>query len=360
MLKKSIVWFCLTVSMVIFISNVSFAQWEERQNALPPPPVQQQYGTVPPVAVPGQPQVVPQPNVPPQGYPQQVVPQPNIPPQGYPQQVVPQPNVPPQGYPQQGAPQPPVQPNTNVPMPKNNNGLVQYQLPQNAFAEYAPQRGTAMALGQVLPGFGGSITFSINYQPTQEQPFWKLAVQTHPNGPLSEAYLYDTLLDRFSSITNEKTILIRPKRQIQKIVNVEEDNDIILGKNKVIKVSEIKSKKEEPKVRERRIGIKEPVLSLTQMIVWIGSIGQLPQDGIYVRWVVDSEPLPVIVKMQQENGFLVYTAYAAPNREIRQENGEYLVKFVYPLQRINLQEFMFPQSVWINLSGKALVLERVR
>ncbi|MDO4574182.1 MAG: hypothetical protein Q4D98_03095 [Planctomycetia bacterium] len=230
-------------------------------------------------------------------------------------------------------------------------------------AVYSPQKSTRGVLLKVFK-ISGSMRYTL--EPATSPGTWRLTVKPE-NFMAGEKYDFYHTIDSVASLLSESTVkteknMVKRGESIEKRIRVERKEDMeLLGTNKYVTIQkDEKDGRSNTSTNEWIVGPNDPIVTTSQMLIWISTLRSLPPEGVLVRWIAEDRPLPVIVRSVREGENWIFVAYAAPDLKIREANGEYLFKFVYDQDRGNTPGFMFPKRILFCAPHGELVFERTR
>lgn len=191
---------------------------------------------------------------------------------------------------------------------------------------------------------------------------WRLFVTFADDG--ESIMEFDVLMDSKANVCNEKTkavgagkrekgkfrrrgrdgfeFVFGAKTDRREYVQISEEDIPFIGKSKVISVKN----DQDDKAIEVLVDPNEIVTTMMQIVVWAGTLGEVPATGIPVRWITDGKPFPVILKERQEMGASALAIY--PNTPVvtADKAPEALMTFVFSEKKA---DFSFPEKMILKM-----------
>ena len=139
------------------------------------------------------------------------------------------------------------------------------------------------------------------------------------------------------------------KKKIEKL-NVTIENQAIIGKSKVVRVQ-----RDNGAVSELMVAPDDIITTLAQIVVWMGTVGNVPPEGISLRWTADGKPFPVVLKQKFVEGKKFFSLYRNDPTLKASLREKPIVEFVVGQ---NGKQFAYPEKIILDING--LTMEIVR
>ena len=237
----------------------------------------------------------------------------------------------------------------NIEQPIEQGQLEQFAM-ANTKATYKVDSNMASILGRMHIG-NGQCFFQFDLRKAPQNKGWRLVVKILSDNNI---VLTDMVsMDDSGCVYKEHMMMMEGDEEQQQrddFLEVRENNDMLLGRNKVLKIR--KSVGMDVVENEPIVSLDERITGFLQIIQWIGTIKKLPKDGLTVRWVAASKPLLVKVTDESTSKNRIY---AINKVDYTQQNDvkQVSIKFVFPLKH---NSFSFPDRIIITMGGKELSL----
>ena len=169
---------------------------------------------------------------------------------------------------------------------------------------------------------------------------------------------YRVIMDKNANVDKEQIVsteyvqqssgsLFEKKKQIPKTnkenLTVSIENQSFLGKSKILRRT-----RNGKLINELSVSPDEIITTFGQIVAFMGTIKDLPSQGIKVRWVAEGKPLPVLIKKSiTPNGYIL-TMYKAVALADEKEGTRPLLQFYF--DKIS-QEFSFPTKIVMDVNG---------
>ena len=250
---------------------------------------------------------------------------------------------------------------TNDKLTPQSNGINEQQVSQdhfeqfamnNARATYKVDSNMASLLGKLHIG-NGQCLFQFDLRKAPQNKGWRLLVKILSD---NRVVLTDMVyMDDLGCVYKEHMMMMDgddEQQQRDDYLEVKENDDILLGKNKILKIR--KTVGMDVVENEPIVSLDEKITGFLQIIQWIGTLKQLPKDGLTVRWVAASKPLLVKVTDESTSNNRIF---AINKVDYTQQNDvkQVSIKFVFPLKH---NTFSYPDRIIISMGGKELSLVR--
>ena len=156
-----------------------------------------------------------------------------------------------------------------------------------------------------------------------------------------------TAMDKVKGIFKETPKVL--KKKIEKLKVSIEDQPVI-GKSKVVRVQ-----RDNGAVSELMVAPDDIVTTLAQIVVWMGTVNDIPSEGLALRWTADGKPFPVVLRQKNEGGKRILSLYRNDPTQKELQKDCPIVSFVTSL---NEKSFMYPEKIILDING--LTMEIVR
>ena len=101
-------------------------------------------------------------------------------------------------------------------------------------------------------------------------------------------------------------------------------------------------------INELSVSPDEIITTFGQIVAFMGTIKDLPAQGIKVRWVAEGKPLPVLIKKTTISNGYILTMYKAVALADEKEGTRPLLQFYF--DKVS-QEFSFPSKIVMDVNG---------
>ena len=170
--------------------------------------------------------------------------------------------------------------------------------------------------------------------------------------------IYRVIMDKNANVEKEQIdsteyvqqssgYLFKKKKQISKTnkenLTVSIENQSFLGKSKILRRT-----RNGKLINELSVSPDEIITTFGQIVAFMGTIKDLPFQGIKVRWVAEGKPLPVLIKKSITPNGYVLTMFKAVALTDEKEEIRPLLQFYFDKAS---QEFSLPSKIVMDVNG---------
>ncbi len=190
---------------------------------------------------------------------------------------------------------------------------------------------------------------------------WRVVVKIHDGNNRLPIMQIRSLMNELGSVLEEESRIMEYKgEKVSKsqtstlTVSIEEQP--FIGKGKVVRLKE--SKKD---VSELMVGIDDPITTFMQIAVWASTIKAIPDQGLAFRWVMNGDPLPVILRELEssDKGTICYAVFRNISDTYTNKKSDKspkpILKFTYPKQR---KTFTMPNELELIIDSFNVVFKK--
>ena len=190
---------------------------------------------------------------------------------------------------------------------------------------------------------------------------WRVVVKIHDGINRLPIMQIRSLMNELGSVLEEESRIMEYKREkVSKsqtstlTVSVEEQP--FIGKGKVVRLKE--SKKD---VSELMVGIDDPITTFMQIAVWASTIKAVPDQGLAFRWVMNGDPLPVILRELEstDKGTVCFAIFRNISDTYTDKKSDKspkpILKFTYPKQR---KTFTMPNELELIIDSFNVIFKK--
>lgn len=215
-------------------------------------------------------------------------------------------------------------------------------------------KGKTLAALPGLIGMGNDSTIDIKIGKDKDVP-WRVTIKILNGKNL--VMQSRTKLDKSASVLEEISYISETKGKNEKqtlTVSIEEQP--FLGKGKVVRLNKDKSD-----VSELMVGLDDPITTFMQVLVWVSTIKTIPDKGLSFRWVMNGNPLPVILRELEtdDKTGICYAIFSNNSDSFSEkhpgEKPKPIVRFFFPKNR---QGFTMPNEFELMISSFSVVFQK--
>ena len=111
----------------------------------------------------------------------------------------------------------------------------------------------------------------------------------------------------------------------------------VFGESKVIRVQ-----KDSGDFSELMVDPHDKITTLAQIVVWIGTIKDIPEQGIALRWTADGKPFPMILREARNEGKRLLQLYRDDPTLSEEQKNTPVVQFILKQNKL---EFTYPEKI---------------
>ena len=96
------------------------------------------------------------------------------------------------------------------------------------------------------------------------------------------------------------------------------------------------------------VGPDDIVTTLAQIVVWMGTVGNVSPEGIALRWTADGKPFPVVMKQKIVEGKKIFSLFRNDPTQKTSLKDRSIVEFVVSQAE---KQFVYPEKIILDING---------